>query len=107
MKLTPESGDAQQTPESGDAQQTPESGDAQQTPESGDAHQTTESGDAASLLADCAGFDYVRFTFASIVGVAYAKSIPIRHLQRFLENGTYIWEGKVSMVVSYHVCRIV
>ena len=48
---------------------------------------------AAALVLECAGFDYVRFVHCSMVGEAYSKLVPARHLRRFLKSGCSMWEG--------------
>ena len=49
--------------------------------------------EAAALVQECAGFDYVRFVHCSVVGEAYCKLVPARHLRRFLKAGCRMWEG--------------
>jgi len=41
-------------------------------------------------------FDFVQFTFADIHGISRGKSIPKRHVSRFMEEGIDLYAGKLS-----------
>ena len=41
-------------------------------------------------------FDFVRFTFADIHGISRGKTIPRRHVGRFMKEGVDLYAGKFS-----------
>ena len=46
-------------------------------------------------------FDFVRFTVADIHGIARGKSIPRRHVARFMEEGVELFAGKFEEVMQH------
>ena len=49
----------------------------------------------ATIPCPVQNFDFVRFTVADIHGIARGKSIPKRHVARFMEEGVELYSGKL------------
>ena len=58
----------------------------------------------AELLANCAGYDFVRFTFADVHGTAKCKSVPAKHLSKYVREGVNTCVGKQCL--HLYVCAL-
>ena len=62
---------------------------------------------AAELLEQCAGYDYIRFTFSDIHGIPKCKTVPAKHLEKYIKEGVHTCVGEylyflvISVICSH------